>query len=565
MSFIASIVLADRIVQVSDSRVVTGWGEEMQVQIDDAKKLFTLPGGYSLAWAGVHFDPATGRTVEEALERFNCPELPPPVFADSLRDHLAAYWEGADEPQFCFHLVGYYRGRPFLLTRFNPPPPPELAGGLNAPILPFELRFNGADDDSVIAALKGVKFPPFRKIPPVQMVNFLVDMVNTVIDQVPCCGGDVQVHVITPGGITDFKAVRKPRVWRAAYAPGKYGMKVTQGEIYSTSFQTGAPGEATYITLTPGGTLESYYNGKQNLGMWAGQNWGNMIFYEDGVMAGQLYAESTYDPLFDYQVKRMFFVWARGDGSLCLTGPGLDLRSDKIKIGDDLTSQIIINGKIDGNLMPYDPLFSNIGEPSVRWHTGYFDLLRATDLAQGDICFEETICPLCEKSFAPGDTIVLLVRHIDEGFLGTMCVPIHSGCQGISKTLTREIQDTEIKYVLKEDGNIETCRVPKYEEVEEQIYRLKKDFEFDENTGQFKKKALVVPVSKEGYSARLTKRGLKFYDDRTGLEVELSAIQEPVEVFPERPATKEEALELVTVKRRRPVYRTVTVKIGDKE
>lgn len=65
MSFIASIILADRIIQVSDSRVVTGWGEEMEVQIDDAKKLFTLSNGYALAWAGVHFDPATTKNTAQ--------------------------------------------------------------------------------------------------------------------------------------------------------------------------------------------------------------------------------------------------------------------------------------------------------------------------------------------------------------------------------------------------------------------------------------------------------------------------------------------------------------------
>lgn len=44
----------------------------------------------------------------------------------------------------------------------------------------------------------------------------------------------------------------------------------------------------------------------------------------------------------------------------------------------------------------------------------------------------------------------------------------------------------------------------------------------------------------------------------------MSAILDPVEVFPERPATQEESTEVVTVTRRKPVMKTITVEIGKK-
>ncbi|MCL6612979.1 MAG: hypothetical protein K6T66_15720 [Peptococcaceae bacterium] len=608
MSFIASLILQDRIAMVSDSRVVSepvsragtgkeadkGTGKEaaqkaniITVEDDHAQKLFKLTNTIGLSYVGVHQYPPRGLTLEAALEGFRRKpgnlDLSPVAMADALRDHLAAYWNGVDQSQFCFHLAGYYRGRPFLLVRFNPLPPADLVNHLHAPIPPWVLHINGADDASVCKALEGVKFPLFDRIPPPQVVNSLVDTTFRVIDRVPCCGGGVQVSVIMPNGITSFKAVRNlPRVVHGQYAPGKYGLKVDSGgAIYSSVFQTGSETSDTYIALTPEGVLEAYYQGKQNIGMWAGQNWGNMIFFEDGIATGQVYATSQYDPVLG-GTKRQLVVWSRDTGSLRLHGPGIHLDSNYVNLAQSSSAQICVMGKIWDGLVPYIHNSGYIGYSNQRWNSGYFNILRATNLSQGDTCFEETSCPLCEKPFVPGDTVVLYVRHIDEEFLGTMCIPIHSGCQGIKKTLTREIQATEERYALKEDGSLEVYRMPKFEEVEEQVHRVKDGYELDERTGQFKKKALVVPVAKEGYSARLTpktvkifdERGnkvevarsqvLKFYDDLTGLEVELSAIQEQIEVFPEQPATKEEAVEVVTVRRRRPVMKTVTVEVGGK-
>jgi len=373
-------------------------------------------------------------------------------------------------------------------------------------------------------------------------------------DRLPAVsGGPIYIAVITPGGgIQGFKFPEyDPAVpggaipWpmpevalqngSAMLGGGTCGREIG-GNIYASTFRTSTQDSDTYITLTPEGTLESYYQGKQNIGMYANQNWGNMIFHYDGNQAGQLYATSDYDPVLGGTTRRLV-VWSKADGSLRLQGPGIELSSNYVNLAGGSSAQINVRGKIVDNLVPYTHNTGYVGYSDQRWNSGYFNILRATNLSQGDTCFEETACPLCEKAFAPGDTIVLLVRHIDEDFLGSMCIPVHVGCQGIHKVLTREIQETEELYRFKEDGTVETYREPKFEEVEEQIYQIKEGYKLDKYTGQFKKKEVMA-------------------------RAELPGIQEAVEFSPEKVVTKEEAVELVTVRRKKPVMKTITVELN---
>lgn len=374
-------------------------------------------------------------------------------------------------------------------------------------------------------------------------------------------------------GIRILDAAGNQKVLLGNLGGGKYGGRFRGAELYSSLFRTGEETDNTYIALTPEGVLEVYYQGKQNLGMWANQNWGNIVFYEDGVAAGQLYAVSEIDPALG-GTRRRFAIWSRDTGSLRLYGPGIHLDSSVVLIGSQTTHEVNIFGKFKSNLLPYIDNYGYVGNVDYRWY-----MVRAVNIQQGDLCFEERTCPICEQPFAPGDAVVLLVRHVHEE-LGTMTIPVHDRCKDTPKTLTVEIPETEERYRLKEDGNLETYKVTKFEEVEEEVHQVKDDYELDEAAGLFKKKALVVPVAKEGYSARLTSKTvnvfdqygntvdlvkpqvLKFYDDQTGQEVELTSILEPVEVFPERPAEKEEAIEVITVRRRRPVMKTVTVEVG---
>lgn len=209
MSFIASIILKDRIIQVSDSRVVSETGDSTIIESDHAQKLFRLKENVGLAYCGVQRYGAI--TIEGALESFKTTgdlNLPPALLADKLRSHLADYWGGIGKGVFCVHLSGYHQGRPFSLIRFNPLPPADLVDHLHAPIPPWVLRINGSDDESIASALSGIRAPYFTEISPVQTLNHLVDIISIVIDRIDCCGGDVQVQIIVPDRIVDFKATK---------------------------------------------------------------------------------------------------------------------------------------------------------------------------------------------------------------------------------------------------------------------------------------------------------------------------------------------------------------------
>lgn len=356
---------------------------------------------------------------------------------------------------------------------------------------------------------------------------------------------------------------------------GVYGAKFSGGsELYSCTFQTGDEGSDTYIALLPDGTLSAFYGGKQNIGMWAGQDWGNMIYYEAGIAAGQLYASSEYDPVLG-GTKRRFVVWSRDTGSLRLMGPGIELQSDKVNLAGSSSAQITVRGKIWDNLLPVIDDAGYVGMNGQRWNT-----VRARYITPGDLCFEETGCPICGQPFTEGDIIVLLAHHIHEEH-HTMTIPIHDRCKGIQKTINIEVPETEDRFRFI-DGQVEKYRVSKFIETEVQAHRVKDGYKLDEKTGEFKKKAMVVKVAKDGYSARLTPKTvkildqsgqtikelsspqvLKFYDDQAGHEVELTSILESVEIFPERSAGADEVVELIPVVKRQPVMKTITVEIGE--
>lgn len=357
-------------------------------------------------------------------------------------------------------------------------------------------------------------------------------------------------------------------------ADGSYAGKFIGSKLYSSLFQTGLETDDTYIALDPAGILTAFYGGKQNIGMWASQNWGNMIYYYDGNQVGQLYTASETDNVIGGTQNR-FHVWSKSGGSLCLSGPGIELQSDNVFLAGSTSAQVSMRGRIKDSLLPVLDLSGYVGNDTYRWNT-----VRAFNIDPGDLNFSERTCAICEQPFVGGDALVLLAKTVHEEH-HTMTIPIHDRCKGVAKSITMEVPETEERFRLKADGQMEKYHVSKFIEAEEQTHRVKEGYDLDEKTGEFKKKALVVKVAKEGYSARLTPKTvkifdqygqlikeftkpqtLKFYDDQAGHEVELSAIQEPVEIFPEQPATKDEAVESVPVKRRQPVMKTITVEIG---
>ncbi|MEW6274044.1 MAG: hypothetical protein AB1556_02880 [Bacillota bacterium] len=342
------------------------------------------------------------------------------------------------------------------------------------------------------------------------------------------------MQVIIPDGITDFKAVRKPRVWRAAYAPGKYGMKVTQGEIYSTSFQTGAPGDTSYIKLNTGWfPLEVVYNGETILDIF-GQG-------EDGVLhvgnATQKKWGSYVASGGVYGTLGLHLVGFTGQTIAPVWIYGYPLRLE------GSNNQLYFDSRIASSLRPDLDGSNYIGDNTYRWNT-----VRAIFIQSGDLCFEEKICPICEQPFKDGDVIVLLVKAIHEEH-GTMTIPIHDYCKGIPKTIEVLVPEVEDCYHLMENGEVITYKKARFEEVEKEVTRLKDSYKLDEKTGDFIQEFIRTPVAREGYMARKIKGQVKYFHEVTGEEANLEKICDLITIPMNRKARKEEAIERVKVKR----------------
>jgi hypothetical protein len=78
-------------------------------------------------------------------------------------------------------------------------------------------------------------------------------------------------------------------------------------------------------------------------------------------------------------------------------------------------------------LVPFTDGYSYIGQSSA----GYIyrlNTIRTMYLYTGDMCFEDTICPVCGEEFKVDDAIVLKVRAVDEESKAIRTVPVHAKC-----------------------------------------------------------------------------------------------------------------------------------------
>ncbi|OPX84930.1 MAG: hypothetical protein A4E53_03656 [Pelotomaculum sp. PtaB.Bin104] len=96
----------------------------------------------------------------------------------------------------------------------------------------------------------------------------------------------------------------------------------------------------------------------------------------------------------------------------------------------------------------------------------------------------------------------------------------------------------------------------------EEIHRVKDGYALDELTGKFKKNAVFERKIKENCSARETEHGLKYFNSLTGEEVSFRNAFENIETSKERHVDRDEAIEVVVVKRRKPVMKKITVELN---
>mgnify|MGYP005834050575 CR=1 FL=1 len=146
-----------------------------------------------------------------------------------------------------------------------------------------------------------------------------------------------------------------------------------------------------------------------------------------------------------------------------------------------------------------------------------------------------------------------------------MTIPIHDSCKGISKTIEVLVPEVEDCYHLAENGEVITYKKTRFEEVEEEITRLKDGYKLDEKTGDFIQEFVRTPVAREGYVAKKADGKVKYFHETTGEEVNLEKICDLVTIPMNRKVRKEEAIEKVKIKRRRPVYRSIITIVGNKE
>jgi hypothetical protein len=229
------------------------------------------------------------------------------------------------------------------------------------------------------------------------------------------------------------------------------------------------------------------------------------------------------------------------------------------------------------DILPDGAETGNVGTDTYKWYR-----IRGKYVVQDDTCFKDSKCVMCGEDFKSGDKLIYFVHTIHPE-LGVMTVPIHKQCEGIKKLIDIDVPEVETKYILKPDGEIEEVIATKIEEVTEEVRKLHRDYKFDSKTGTFSKNPVYENRLMPGYEERdvykiqpITAEELKsgkvpqkkyegkaVFDINTNQRViNRSSVEERIMVEEARTATKDEALQLVKVKTRKPVMKKITIETG---
>lgn len=285
-------------------------------------------------------------------------------------------------------------------------------------------------------------------------------------------------------GIRVYDENNNLRCHLGQYASGQYGLKILNGEIYATSIKSGTP-EATsqYIQIDTGGYLRGYGQTGKVIEISTGNDQGNIKLYDAGTEKAEM--------LLNGAVTRE--LWLRGkNGSGILldayTGESIALGPYG---GQTDVRGITHSGRFRYSILPYTTETADLGSSNYKWYRIY-----GKYVYQGDICFTEKSCAICEKEFKVGDAISLVVIDVDDD--GVRSIPIHQSCVGISKTIEIEVPEMTVEHELDEaTGEIRQIVKPKLEEVKVTRARIKKGYELDKQKGLFKHKKTGKTVNKE--------------------------------------------------------------------
>jgi len=271
----------------------------------------------------------------------------------------------------------------------------------------------------------------------------------------------------------------------------KYGIKIIDGEIYSSLISTGPEGDDR-------GAVKIRYNNYPSHPFF---NWGVIEFYggsgkkliELGVSMGQqpslqFYDETSTDPYY-LPAGYLYLATAGSTKEIALfandRGLSISTLNEYITLGSTAGVQgqrgIGITG-FRSDLNPIEDGWANLGQPNRRWWAGYIFYTQT-----GDLCFSEQTCAICGGRFESGDVLALLTEAIlEDGY--TYTIPVHEKCKDIEKTIEVKVPEMTTKYRVNDQGEVVPYKTALFEEVEEEILRVHPDYELDENTGKFKRK-----------------------------------------------------------------------------
>jgi hypothetical protein len=378
-------------------------------------------------------------------------------------------------------------------------------------------------------------------------VRTLAEYQKTYNSGFPLTVDDVTTYLMTMAG-TLQPTVRKFGLWSGS---GEIAGNIIRGsEIYGSQVRTTSQaGSNTYIELATDGNLNVVgATGSKVLNITAGYNQGRIALYDEGIQKGQLLVNAT-------STRDLLIRSSDGNGVQLSADTGESIRLGSCS-GVTSDRGVKISG-ISEALLPYSHYAYNVGSSSKRWNYIY-----CYTLVQGDTAFEERECAICGQPFKPGDVLGLVVKAVHEE-LGTLTIPVHVGCKDKNAVLEVEIPEVESYFEMDDSGEVKEYKRTKYLEEDIPVVTVANGYRLDEKSGTFKKDPLIVKVAKDGYIARNTKQGVRFFEENTGKEINLNSILEDVEVFPEREVTREEAVISELHRRRTPVMKTITVKVGD--
>lgn len=264
-------------------------------------------------------------------------------------------------------------------------------------------------------------------------------------------------------------------------------LQVVSNVAYSSTFRAGAVGGTTYTQIGTGTTpfrIRQNGNDVFEVEAYDGQPY---LTLSDGIADDQRGQIGCFD---DLDGTGLSIDASDGNDSLDLKLTG---RNIYLMGSAESGSGIRFSG-IRSNILPHIDLGANIGSSSYRW-----SLVRARTITSGDLGFEETECAICGERFSDGDILVLMLKTIDEENI-SLTIPVHDKCKGTPKTIEVQVPVKKKEHRLNpKTGLVEEYFVDDFEEVEEKVYYVKKEFQLDEKTGIFKRKVKSSgPLNKSG-------------------------------------------------------------------